>query len=621
MKNYLKGLFAFAIMIFPMMVKAQSITVGTPSYNANDNVVEAKGTPIVIKEKEDGNTYVTWKGENKEESIAIGEATLVVGGYYNPCTDNDSEQCSIDLTSASITMESGYAHRIIGGNLITSNYDHYSAISSGDITITVNGGSVGAIFGLTTGTTGLPTSYYPNIRNYYTAGDIVVNLNNTEVGFVISTSSYTYVKSFQVNVNHSTLTNEEYALSMGSNGVVDTAVVNITNDSNIKALSSGNRAMIEKWIVNIAGSTIGDIYAGAYYSEEAIAASANNWTGVGIGNINYGQVGEMTFNISEDVTYNNIYAGFQFVDKDKFENQFASNISSGNGAFSGIPNSDTATVVIDADALPQVDASTVKLTSMFDDQFTNVKVIADYKEVEKAQEKAQEIDKSLYTEESLKKLEDALNAVILDLDKDYQSNVDAMANMINDAIDGLVYKSANYTKVEEAQEKAKEIDESLYTEESLEVLADALASVDSTKNITEQAEVDAMAKAINDAIDGLVYREADYTKVNEALKIATSIDKSLYTEESLNVLADALDTIIFDLNITRQDDVNLMATNIVNAIDGLVLKPETTPEVPQTYDGLTMMIVGVAISLSVVLGSAIYLKKNNKSIRSLFIEG
>ena len=258
---------------------------------------------------------------------------------------------------------------------------------------------------------------------------------------------------------------------------------------------------------------------------------------------------------------------------------------------------------------------------MFDDQFTNVKVIADYKEVEKAQEKAQEIDKSLYTEESLKKLEDALNAVILDLDKDYQSNVDAMANMINDAIDGLVYKSANYTKVEEAQEKAREIDESLYTEESLKVLADALASVDSTKNITEQAEVDAMANMINDAIDGLVYREADYTKVNEALKIATSIDKSLYTEESLNVLAKALDTIIFNLNITRQDDVNLMATNIVNAIDGLVLKPETTPEVPQTYDGFTMMIVGVAISLSVVLGSAIYLKKNNKSIRGLFIEG
>ena len=615
MKKYLKGLFAFAIMLFPMIVNAQSITVGTPSYNAVDDVLEAKGTPIVIEEKEDGNTYVTWEGVNGEESLAIGNATRVVGGYYNPCAGTVSEQCSIDLTSASITMESGYAHRIIGGNLITSDYGNYSAISSGNITITVNGGSVGAIFGLTTGSTGLPSSYYPSIRSFYTAGDIVVNLNNTEVGFAISTSSYTYVKSFVVNVNHSTLTDNELALSMGSNGVVDSAEVNITNGSNVQTLSSGNRAMVGEWTVNIDGSTIGDIYAGSYYPE-----SAADWTGVSIGNINYGQVEEITFNISDDVTYNNIYAGFQFVDKEKFETTFASNIASGNGAFSGIDNSASANVVIDAASDPVVDASTGNLTSMFDEQFTNVLVVADYSKVDEAIELASAIDQSLYTDESLKVLSDAINAVVLDLDEANQVTVDAMANNITNAINGLVYKVADYTEVNKAIENASAIDKTLYTEESLKVLTDAIASVDTTKNITEQAEVDAMALAITDAINDLVYKVADYTEVNEAVEIATSIDTDLYTEESVDVLADALDSVILNLDITRQDEVDLMATNIVNAIEGLVLRPEAIPEVPQTYDGFNMMVVVMIISLSVVLGSAIYLKKNNKNIRSLFIE-
>ena len=45
----------------------------------------------------------------------------------------------------------------------------------------------------------------------------------------------------------------------------------------------------------------------------------------------------------------------------------------------------------------------------------------------------------------------------------------------------------------------------------------AVNAVVRDKNITEQSEVDAMAKAIEDAIAALQYKDADYTKVDAAI--------------------------------------------------------------------------------------------------------
>ena len=614
MKKYLKGLFAFAIMLFPMIVNAESMTGNEPIYDEANNYFIANGTPIVI-EKEDGNTYVTWEGGKQ----LVNSNTAIVGGYRNPCgADRADGSCEIDLSSISITMNSGHVRSIIAGNHITSDYAKYSSIHADNIQVTVNGGTLNAIFGLTDGRTALGSNYYGIIDEYYTADNVKIDINNATVGYVISTSSYTYIDNYEVNVNHSTLTDSIYALSMGSNGRVNNAKATVV-DSNVATISAGNRAMINTWSLDISGnSVIGDIYAGSYYPYEETAAGSNNWEGFGIGGVDYGQVGEMTFNIGEDVTYNNVYAGFQFVDKDIFEEIYATNIAGGNGAFSGITNSDEASVVIDAAADPKVDAAEGNITSMFDDKFTNVTVVADYTKVDEAIKKANAIDPSLYTEESVKVLTDAVNAVVRGLDKDSQTNVDAMANVINNAINGLVYKSADYTKVDEAIESADAINKTLYTEESLKVLADAINRVDTTKNITEQEEVDAMADAITNAINGLVYRSADYTKVDEAIKKADAIDKTLYTEKSVKVLDEALDSVVLDLDITKQEEVDAMANAITSAMDGLVLKPEEIPEVPQTYDGIVLTIAIMMISLGSLIGTAIYLK--NKNIRNLFKE-
>ena len=66
----------------------------------------------------------------------------------------------------------------------------------------------------------------------------------------------------------------------------------------------------------------------------------------------------------------------------------------------------------------------------------------------------------------------------------------------------LAYKSADYTELDKAEEAAKALNKDDY--EDFSEVEKALAAIDRTKNITEQADVDAMAKAINDAVANLV---------------------------------------------------------------------------------------------------------------------
>ena len=66
----------------------------------------------------------------------------------------------------------------------------------------------------------------------------------------------------------------------------------------------------------------------------------------------------------------------------------------------------------------------------------------------------------------------------------------------------LAYKSADYTELDKAEKAAKALNKDDY--EDFSEVEKALAAIDRTKNITEQADVDAMVKAINDAVANLV---------------------------------------------------------------------------------------------------------------------
>ena len=220
---------------------------------------------------------------------------------------------------------------------------------------------------------------------------------------------------------------------------------------------------------------------------------------------------------------------------------------------------------------------------------------ADYTAVNAAMEKANKIDRSKYTEESLKALDDAVAAVEKGLKESEQSKVDAMAAAIEKALGDLVEKpvvkpekDADYTAVNAAIEKAEKIDRSKYTEESLKALDDAVAAVEKGLKESKQDKVDAMAEAINKAYAALVEKpvveeEADYTAVSTAIEKANKIDRSKYTEESLKALDDAIAAVEKGLKESEQSKVDAMAAAIEKALNELVEKPVVEPEKDADY--------------------------------------
>lgn len=127
---------------------------------------------------------------------------------------------------------------------------------------------------------------------------------------------------------------------------------------------------------------------------------------------------------------------------------------------------------------------------------------ADYTDVDAAIKRANSLNKDNYKDFS--KVEDAINAVNRDKDITEQEVVNGYAKAINEAIDQLEYKAADYTEVDKAIEKANKLNKDNY-EDFTKVTA-AINAVVRSKNITQQDEVDAMAKAINDAIGALVFQ-------------------------------------------------------------------------------------------------------------------
>lgn len=82
-----------------------------------------------------------------------------------------------------------------------------------------------------------------------------------------------------------------------------------------------------------------------------------------------------------------------------------------------------------------------------------------------------------------------------------------MAKAIEDAISALQYKGADYTKVDAAIAKANALEKDNYKD--FTAVEAAINAVVRDKNITEQDEVDAMAKAIEDAMAALVEKPTE----------------------------------------------------------------------------------------------------------------
>ena len=203
---------------------------------------------------------------------------------------------------------------------------------------------------------------------------------------------------------------------------------------------------------------------------------------------------------------------------------------------------------------------------------------ADYSAVDAAIAKANDLNSDNYNDFS--DVVAAVNAVVRDKNVTEQSEVDAMAKAIEDAITALVYKDADYTKVDAAIAKANALNKDNYKDFS--GVEAAVNAVVRDKNITEQSEVDAMAKAIEDAINALVYKDANYTKVDEAIAKVNALKKDNYKDFS-GVEA-TVNAVKRDKNVTEQSEVDAMAKAIEDAITALVYKDADYAEVDAAID-------------------------------------
>ncbi len=189
-------------------------------------------------------------------------------------------------------------------------------------------------------------------------------------------------------------------------------------------------------------------------------------------------------------------------------------------------------------------------------------------------------DLSIYTDDTVTPLRNLVIEVNrpvnrnLTMENGHQQDVFNWAAAILKNIENLEYKPADFTAVDEAISKVPE-DLTIYTDETVKVLNDALEAVDRTKNITEQEIVDAYVQPIIDAIEALVLKPADYTAVDKAIaKVPTDLSK--YTDATVKALKAAINAVDRTKNITEQAVVDGYAKAINDAISALKVKPAPT---------------------------------------------
>ena len=237
-------------------------------------------------------------------------------------------------------------------------------------------------------------------------------------------------------------------------------------------------------------------------------------------------------------------------------------------------------------------------------------LLADYTKVDAAIAKANALNTDNYKDFSA--VEAAVKAVVRDKNITEQSEVDAMAKAIEDAIAALQYKDADYTKVDAAIAKANALNKDNYKD--FTGVEAAVNAVTRGKNLTEQSEVDVMAKAIEDAIAALQYKDADYTKVDAAIAKANALNKNDYKDFSS--VETAVKAVVRGKNITEQSEVDKMAKTIEDAIAALEKKPASTKsgtsdKSPQTGDtsNLALWIALLFISGGAAIGTTVVSRK------------
>lgn len=149
-----------------------------------------------------------------------------------------------------------------------------------------------------------------------------------------------------------------------------------------------------------------------------------------------------------------------------------------------------------------------------------------------------------------------------------KTDLDAIPNDANYGLDLTELKA----KLEEAKELESKGGD-LYTQDSWNSFTATIAGIDYLleSGFETQEKADTYLGYLKNNQAALVYKDADYTAVDEALD-SVPADLSGYTDESAKTVTDAVAAVVRGKNITEQSAVDAMAEAIRNAVAGLAKK-------------------------------------------------
>ncbi len=120
-------------------------------------------------------------------------------------------------------------------------------------------------------------------------------------------------------------------------------------------------------------------------------------------------------------------------------------------------------------------------------------------------------------------------------------------------------------------------DKNIYETDELQALVDSAVAIYNKRDVTQE-QIDAKTESIQSDSYTFKEKQADYTEVNKIVKEANNIKKTIvvdnktyniYKTETLDTLQQAIDSINYDLTITKQSEVDAYVTTIREKINAL----------------------------------------------------
>ncbi len=194
---------------------------------------------------------------------------------------------------------------------------------------------------------------------------------------------------------------------------------------------------------------------------------------------------------------------------------------------------------------------------------------ADYTDVILAVERANTIDRTYWTADSIAALDVALAGVQYGLGVNRQDDVNAMANAINTAITNLKPGPADYTRVNEAINRYLAMNPDYYTPSSVVKVQSIIDEINWNLTKEHQDVVNDYATQIGFALLDLVPAKADYTELIAIIDSIPGDLESQYTKDSIHALENVITSINWDLMARDQAIVVGYQNALTEAIQNL----------------------------------------------------